>query len=164
MTPLTPYLAYIKIGAAAVLLAIAAGGGFHFGGLSGSVKAADAQTALEGLEAAQAENTAKAVLAERASAAAESARVNTKLKEFEDAPIDPVVTGLAARLYAYAASATDPAVGPVPTSSGSAGATVKACGVPRRDPEAERLSQDAFDAGGRDAERLNLCRDVWPRR
>jgi hypothetical protein len=65
-----PYLIYVKLGAAALVLAIVASAGYHFGGLSGDVKAANAKTALEADRAEQSELTAKAVLAERASAAA----------------------------------------------------------------------------------------------
>jgi hypothetical protein len=60
---LSPYLLYIKIGAAAALLAIVAGGSYHFGGMA-------SRTQLEADRAEQSGLTATAVLAERASAAA----------------------------------------------------------------------------------------------
>jgi hypothetical protein len=70
---LNPYLTYIEMGAAAALLAVSAGAGYHFGALSGEAKAADARTALEADRADQSQAIATAVLAERASAAATAA-------------------------------------------------------------------------------------------
>lgn len=148
---MTPLL-YAKLGAAVLVVVLLFGAGYRVGGLA-------SKAALEALRAEQSSNTAKAVLAERASAAVELARVNARLKEFEDAPIDPVVTGIASRLYAYT-GATECAVRGTGVTTGG---TIPASGIPRGDPEAKRLSQDAFDAGSRDAKRLNLCRTVWPR-
>ena len=142
------------IAAALALLGI----GFYFGGLRGNEKADAAQTALEGFQAAQSANTAKAVLAERASSAAELDRVNTKLKEFENAPPDPIIPGIVRRVFLYANAAGCP----VSSSGAAPGGTLAASGIPGGDPTLERLSQEAADAAGRDAARLNLCRNVWP--
>jgi hypothetical protein len=150
MTP----LGYIKIALAALIL----GGTFWFGYRTGSVHGT---AALEALQAAQAENTAKAVLAERASAAVESARVQAKLKEYENAPIDPLVPGIVRRVFLNAC----PAGGPVPSAAAAPGGTGEAGGVPAGDQGAQRLyelAQAAADAAARDAARLDLCRSVWP--
>lgn len=71
---MNPYLLYVKLGAAALVLAIAAGAGFYFGRLSGDLKAERAVAAQEADRAAQSQLVATAVLAERASAAATAAR------------------------------------------------------------------------------------------
>lgn len=64
---LNPYALYIELGAAALLLALAAGTGYHLGGLGPTA-------ALEADRAEQSQAIATAVLAERASAAATAAR------------------------------------------------------------------------------------------
>jgi hypothetical protein len=66
---MTPIL-YAKIAGIGVIAALLLGIGWHFGGLSGKLEASNAKTALASFQEAQAANTAKAVLAERASAAA----------------------------------------------------------------------------------------------
>ncbi len=154
-------IAYLKLGAGVFLVVLIFGAGFHFGGLSGNAKAAASKAALDGFQTAQAENTAKAVLAERAAGATESARVNAKLKEYEDAPIDPVVTGLSERVrLATCPGATGSSV---PGAGGNAGGAQSARGVPASPAEVERLSDAAWAAADKDATRLNLCRDVWPK-
>lgn len=75
---MTPIL-YAKIGGAVALAALLIFGGYHFGGLSGKLEASNARTALADFQQAQAANTAKAVLAERASAAA--AAINDNIAE-----------------------------------------------------------------------------------
>jgi hypothetical protein len=144
-------IAYLKYGAIAALVLALFGGGFYLGGLK-------SKAALEGFEAAQTENTAKAVLAERASAAVEQTRVATKLKEFEDAPIDPIVPGIAHRVFLAARPTSCPLSSPSPVASGA----TTPSGVSSSDREVELATQNAFDAGARDAQRLDLCRAVWP--
>lgn len=131
--------------AAALLLA------YHLGGDS-------ARTALEGFQAAQAENTAKAVLAERASGAAELARVNAILKGYQDAPIDPIVPGIAHRVFLYA-SAASCAVSSTPSAPGG---VVTSRPVPASDSGLEQATQAVFDACERDALRLNALQAAWP--
>jgi hypothetical protein len=75
---MTPIL-YAKIGGIAVLAALLVSGGYHFGSLHGELDASTAKTALADFGEAQAANTAKAVLAERASAAATA--INDNLAE-----------------------------------------------------------------------------------
>jgi hypothetical protein len=145
---------YVRLAAALAVFVL----GFYFGSLHGAKDAAQSKTAYEALQAAQASNVAKAVLAERASSQAESARINTLLEAYQNAPPDPVVSSVAYRLL----ERTCPAVGAVPTNPGPASGTRPASGIPRGDPEIEQLTQAALAAAGRDARRLNLCRDAWP--
>jgi hypothetical protein len=76
---LSPYLTYIKIGAVVLVLGAVSAGSFHFGRFSGELEASKAKTALADFQEAQAANTAKAVLAERDSAAA--AAINDNIAE-----------------------------------------------------------------------------------
>lgn len=126
------------------------------------VGSAHATAALEAFQAAQAENTAKAVLAERAAGAAESVRVREKLKEYENALPDPVVPGIAHRVFLYANASGCP----LPSAATPPSGTVPAGRVPAGDQGSERLlelAQAAAAAAARDAARLNLCREVWPK-
>lgn len=66
---MSPYLIYVKLGAAALMLAIAAGAGYHFGGMA-------SRTALEADHAAMAKATTDALLAQRAHAAAQAINDN----------------------------------------------------------------------------------------
>jgi len=120
---------------------------------------ASARAALAAFQAAQAENTAKAVLAERAAGAAELARVNTLLEGYQNAKPDPAVSGIAVRLL----GAPCVAVGAVPSAGAVAATATAAGGVPGGDSAIERATEAAFDAAERDAARLNLCRAVWPK-
>lgn len=134
MSPLTPYLIYLKLGAAAVLLALAAGAGFHLGGLKGHADAADAKTALQADRAAQSELTAKAVLAERASAEATAAQDHITetqhaqtIIQIDSAPVN--------RTPVFVCSAPGPVrIGPMP------GAEAQASGQPA-DTQAGRSDQ-----------------------
>jgi hypothetical protein len=84
---------YTKIAAIALLAACLVSGGYHFGSLHGELDASNARTALADFREAQAANTAKAVLAERASAAA--AAINDNLAE---AAHDKTIESLPARV------------------------------------------------------------------
>lgn len=142
---------YAKAAALLVLVLLLFGGGYRLGGMA-------SKTTLEGFEAAQAENTAKAVLAERASTAAELARVNAILKGYTDAPIDPVSVGLAHRVYVYAHAADCPVSGASPNPA----ATGSASPQPRGDPSFVGLAQRVIDACSQDAAELTALQEAWP--
>lgn len=145
-------MTYVKYGAIGLLVLALFVGGWYCGSRS-------SKTALEGFQAAQSANTAKAVLAERASAAVELARVNTILKGYDNAPIDPVVPGIAHRVFVYA-NATGCAV---PSPGANPGGAIAASTIPAGDPEFERLSQAAFDAAAHDAKELIALQQAWPK-
>ncbi len=92
-------ITYLKLGAILALAALLFGAGYRFGGMA-------PKTELEALRAAQAEATAKAVLAERASAAVTLAHQNAVIARYENAPPDPIVATAAHRVYVYAAAAS----------------------------------------------------------
>lgn len=144
-----PVVEYAKLGGAVLVVVLLFGGGYHFGGLA-------SKTALEILRAEQSSNTAKAVLAERASAAVELARVNAILKEYQDAPIDPVTVGIGHRVL-YAAC---PASSPVPKAATDPGRSIITRAVA---PGVESALQGLVDACSRDALRLDALQAAWPR-
>lgn len=122
---------------------------FHQGGMSSTAR-------LEALQTAQSQLTAKAVLAERASAEAESVRLNKVISDYESTPIDPVSVGVAHRvlIYAHTPSCT------VPEAGSNPGGTVPASPKP---DGLEGPLQDYIDACSRDAKRLDALIEAWPR-
>lgn len=151
-TAIAPYLRYIKIGAFVALLAAVAAVAYHFGGMS-------AETALADFREAQSANTAKAVLAERASAAAELARVNAILKGYQDAPIDPIALSVGSRVLEYARVAACP----VPAAGINPGATPSPSPVPISSSEVGQALTDLAVACSQDAEQLNALIAAWPK-
>lgn len=141
-------MTYVYGGIAAFLCALF----FWLGGLH-------SKAALEGFQAAQTENTAKAVLAERASTAAELARVNALLKGYQDEALKPVDATIAERVLYHAC----PAVSAVPSPGAHASGTLSPSPQPRSDPETERLLQAVFTACSADAEELTTLQQAWPR-
>lgn len=145
-------ITYLKLGGILALVAGLFGGGFYLGGLR-------SEAALEAFQSAQSANTAKAVLAERASGAAELARVNLLLKGYQDAPIDPIDVGLAHRVYVYASAADCPVSG---AGAHPAGA-VSPSPQPSSDPGFVGLAQSVIDACAQDAAELTAIQQAWPR-
>jgi hypothetical protein len=145
-------ITYLKLSAIAALVAALFFSGYHVGGMASKTK-------LEGFEAAQAADTAKAVMAERASAATELARVNAILKEYQDAPIDPIVPGIAHRVFIYARAADCP----VPSAGPHPGGTVTASPQPAGPGPIEQATQAVFDACEADARELTALQAAWPR-
>jgi hypothetical protein len=125
---------------------------YHLGGDS-------ARTALEGFQAAQAANTAKAVLAERASGAAELARVNAIVKGYEDAALSPVTVGIGRRVLLAAC----PTSHPVPQTSPVTGGAVPARPVPASAAGLGEALDRYTAACQRDALRLNALQAAWPK-
>lgn len=114
MSIVEPYLMYAKLGLAAVLLSAVAGVSFHFGGMA-------SRTELAGFRAEQAENTATAVLAERASATA--ARAADHVTETEHANTIFHIDGtpaLSTPVFVFDKSPSAP-VCPLPGAEGEAG-------------------------------------------
>lgn len=145
-------MTYLKFGAIGLLILVLFGGGWYCGSRA-------SKTALEGFQAAQSANTAKAVLAERASAATELARVNTILKGYQDAPIDPVALSLGSRVLNYARVADCPVPSPGPAPSG----TVSAGPQPGGDGGVEQALTGVLTACAQDASELTALQQAWPR-
>src|SRR5208282_5377927 len=83
----------IKIAIAAALCFWA----YHLGGLSGAAK-------VSALELAQQAAVLKAVEAQAASTARETARLNTLVASYETTHINPVALDIGSRVYKYAAA------------------------------------------------------------
>lgn len=147
MTP----LAYAKWGGIAALALALFGGGWYFNGLRWADK-------LDKDHADLAASTTAALITQAKDKQTQIDRLNAAVAHYESLPPDPVVTGVASRLYKYTlrdcAVPGAPAVAPGIVSPG---------GVPGGNQEAERLSQLAFDAAGRDAARLDAVIGVWPK-
>jgi hypothetical protein len=150
-------LAYTKIGAI-VALALA----LFFAGWK--VEAWRCRAAAEALSAAQASAVAKAVLAQKIAADAESARLNGIIETYEQAALTPIPVADVDRLYVAACAAT----GPLPKTGAPPAGTVAAGTVasPARPTQAD-VSQsltDYINACTRDGERLNALIQAWPQR
>lgn len=148
---MTPIL-YAKLGGALALIVGLFMAGYHFGGLS-------SKAAIEGFQASQAENTAKAVLAERVSAATELARVNTIIKGYQDAPINPATVSLGSRVLQYARVADCPLSVPSANTASPGSASPQ----PRGDGRVEQAVTAVFEACAQDAAELTALQAVWPR-
>jgi len=125
--------------------------GWHLGGLS-------SKSALEGYEATQAQDTAKAVLAERASNEAELAKRDAVIKGYENAPIDPIVTTAAHRVYVYASAAGCP----LPQAAAVAGGADAPAAVPASPGAVERALDEYIKACDSDARRLAALQALSP--
>ncbi len=152
---MNPLASYLRLAAALAVFV----GGFYLGTLHGGEQAARSKTALQALQAAQAADVAKAVLAERASAAAELARVNGILKEYEDNALHPIDLHIGSRVLVAAC----PAQRPLPETSPNPGRTqptAQGAGVdPRLGPALDRVISDCQA----DARQLSALQAGWPR-
>jgi hypothetical protein len=139
---------YVKIIVILGLFAL----GYYFGGLR-------SKAALEGLQAAQSSNTAKAVLAQKSASDAEETRLNGVIAKYEATPIDPVVTGLASGVYHYARIADCPVSKTSPLTSGTGN---PAAGT-ASDPSFVGLAQAVLNACDHDAHQVIALQQAWPR-
>jgi hypothetical protein len=149
-----PYLAYIKIGAAALLLAIAAGAGYHFGGLA-------SKTALEADHAAQLQAVVNRLDENAREATADHAHLQRVIDRYDatkDIP-DPASVGTAHRVYLYAASACG---GGLPEARALAGGVPGATPVTIGPSEVERRLDDYIRACGEDANLLRTVQALAP--
>lgn len=146
-------IVWAKVGGILAAVAAVFFVGFHFGGMA-------SKTALEGFLATQAQNTAKAVLAERASTAAQLATQNAVIKRYENAPPDPVVTTAAHRVFIYATGAAScPVSGAAPGAGGASAAAAVAIG-----PSAVEQALGAYIAAcAGDANRLAALQALAPK-
>lgn len=150
--PLSPYLTYVKLGAAALALSGAAWAGFHFGGLSAAEDLAVYKTAVEAQRAAQLKTVVDTLEDQIKQAAAQHAadqRIVDAYDAIKDLP--PPHAGLVERMQLVEAASCAAVSGEVPGTGDAAGGTHAASGVSRGDPEARRLLQGTFNAGDADA-------------
>src|SRR5271165_4215316 len=87
---------YVKL----ILAALALWFAYHQGGLAGAAK-------VSALELAQQAAVSKAVEAQAASTARETARLNTLVASYESTPINPVALDIGSRVYKYTTASCD---------------------------------------------------------
>lgn len=164
MTPLTPYLTYIKLGAAVVALAIAAGAGFHFGGLSADDKLNAYKTAVEAQHVAQLQAVVNTMTEHDKQAAAQHAADQKVIDAYDlQKSLPPITAGLVERMRLIEAASCRAGHSVLPGAGPVAGGADAASGVPAGDPEGDRLLQAALDAAAHDAARLNAVRQLAPK-
>lgn len=149
---MNPYAIYIELGAAALCLVIAAGAGYHFGGLS-------SKTALEADHVAQLEAVVKAMDENARQAAADHAHMQGVIDGYAKTPIDPIVPGAAHRVYVFAASACG---GGVPEAGSVAGGVQAPAAVAIGPSPVERALDDYIRACSADAAQMNAMIQLAP--
>lgn len=149
---MNPYLLYVKLGAAALVLAIVGGTCYRLGGNA-------SRAALETDRAAQLSAVATAyenqVLA-RAAGEAKLQKVQDAYDAIKDLP-NPLDTGLAHRVYIAAAGGC-----PVPRTAAVASGTQTPAPIPRGDPGVVGRLQDLIDACRADAAQLSAMIELAP--
>ncbi len=147
---MTPLL-YAKIGAAALIIAVLFGSGYHLGGMA-------SRTALEADHAAMAQAATTALLEQRKQAEAESTRINKAVSDYENAPIDPIVPTVARRVFLYA-NRTDC---PVPSAPAVASGTQAAAAVAIGPSSVERALGTYIAACSADASQMKAMLELAP--
>lgn len=148
MTP----LAYLKIGGIIALVAGLFGLGYHFGGLS-------FKTALEANHAAQLQAVVNRLDENARAAAADHAHLQGVIDAYLAKPIDPIVPGIAHRVYVFAASACG---GGVPQAATLAGHVPGPTPIALGPSEVERRLDDYIRACDQDARRLTAVQALAP--
>jgi hypothetical protein len=152
---LSAYLTYIKLGAAAALLAIAAGSGYHFGGLS-------AKSSAEAAHAAQLQAVTDAYQKQVLATAASEAKLQKAENDYDaikDLP-DPVTTGLASRVLLHACPAGG---GDVPQARTVASGAPGAAQEPSGDSGFGGRLQAVLDACTADSRQMSAMIDLAPK-
>jgi hypothetical protein len=155
MNPLTPYLTYIKIGAALALVFGLLGTGWHFGGAS--QRDADDKRAADQLG-----KVVKVMEQRQVAAEAESTRRQGIIDAYDrsKASPNPIVAGLGERVLIYSRGPGCPAV---PGAVAVAGGTDASPEVAGRDERVERLSgltQAVYTACDDDAAQMTSMIDM----
>jgi hypothetical protein len=161
---LNPYLTYIELGAAAALLAIAAGAGYHFGGLSADDKLNAYKTEVEAQHAVQLSAVATAyqdqVLAREASEA-KLQKVQNAYDTLKDLP-DVASVGTAHRLLLVAASTDRTGGCDVPAAGAVAGGAQASAAVALGHSSVESALGDVLAACAADASQMNAMVQLAP--
>lgn len=167
-TMISPYLTYIKLGAAVAVLAAVGTAGFHFGGLSADDKLANYKTAVEAQHAAQMKTVADAYQAQVLAAEADHVHMQGVIDELNKnlAKPDPRLADLGQRVLDVEAAAGRSTCSRVPQTGPGAGA---AQGVQAQstggDPSLERLrqlTQAVYDSAAEDDDYLDAALKLLP--
>lgn len=160
-----PWLAYAKLGAIAVLVAAAAGAGFHFGGLSADDKLNAARAEQSAEDAAQLRIVVATLQKNARDAKADHDAQQKVIDDYDvQSKLPPITTGIVERMRLVESTAAPCASGyRVPASGGLAGGADATGGVPRCDPEGDRLLQVALDKAAADSLRLDAAVKLAPK-
>lgn len=168
MSPLTPYLTYIKAGVAVLVLGAVSVASFHFGGLSKDDELNRYKTAVEAQHAAQLKTVADAYQAQVLAAEADHVHMQGVIDELNKklSTPDPAVAGLARRVLDAEAAAASAACNRVPqTGPGASGTQGVPAQGPSGNPVLERLrqlTQAVYDAAKDDDDTLDAAIKLLP--
>jgi hypothetical protein len=140
-----------KLGGALALIAVLFGAGYHFGGMA-------SKTALERDHADMAAATVNALLAQRAQATADHNRLQEVIDRYDATPPDPIIPGLAHRVYVYATAHC----GGVPQSGSVAPGTEAPTPVPIGHSSVESALGDVLSACSADAAQMTAMIQLAP--
>ena len=158
-----PYLTYIKIGAAVVVLGIVGVAGFHFGGLSADDKLANYKTEVQAQYALNLKTVADALNKQIQDGVTARAALQKVVDQYElEKALPPATAGVVERLR-FIESASCAAGHQLPGAGTLAGGSDTTGGVSAGLSELDRLHQAAFDAADRDADRLNALIQLKPK-
>lgn len=161
-TVIAPYLAYIKLGAAAVVLGAVATASFHFGGISADDKLNTYKTAVEAQYAANLKTVADTLNKQIQDGVADRAAQQKVIDAYDtEKALPPATAGLVERMR-IVESASCAAGRDLPKAEPVASGAQSPSRVPASDSEGQRLLQAALDAADRDADRLNTIIKLAP--
>lgn len=159
MTPLQ----YAKLGGVLFACLLLSGGGYHLGGLAAEAKLSAYKTAVEAQHATQLQAVVNAMTQHDNQAAARHAADRKVIDAYDLQKDLPLATaGIVERMRLIEAAAPCASGPQLPAAGSVAGRAQAAGGIPRCDPEGDRLLQLALDAADRDAARLNAAVKLAP--
>jgi hypothetical protein len=162
-TAINPYLAYIKIGAAVIVLCVVSTASFHFGGLSADNKLANYKTSVQAQYAANLKTVADTLNQQIQDGVADRAAKQRIIDAYDAEKLKPPITAGVVERLRYVESASCAASHQLPQAGTVAGGAAATGGVPPSVSELDRLHQAAFDAADRDSKRLNAAVMLAPK-
>lgn len=160
---MTPLL-YAKLGAALLVVVLLFGAGYRVGGLRSAAQLSAYKAAVEAQHVAQLEAVVKTMDEHDQQAAAQHAADRRVIDAYDlQKSLPPATAGLVERMRFVEAAACGAGDRVVPSTGPVASGVHAAGGIPRGDPEGDRLLQAALDAADHDATRLNAMRLLAPK-
>lgn len=158
------WLTWLKWGGMAAAIGAYSFLWFHLGGASSETNLANYKTDVEGQHVAQLQAVLDTMGQHDQQAAAQHAADRKVIDAYDlEKALPPATAGLVERMRIVEGASCGASGGQLPGNRPLAGGVDPARGVPGSDPEADRLLQAAFDAGTRDALRLNAVTKLAPK-